>query len=150
MRSNSHRRSQSETKQAILRPSSELDRIDKALFLMATRLGKTITAERINLWHQDLSSYPVDAIEFCFDAWGRNAKVLPTLSDILGLIRTWHKDTDFTTEDEHHGQGYGWPDLKWLWNQRMCSAGKWDADMYEAALTALDQRREQGAPEFRR
>jgi len=89
MRNNSQKRLQSETKGQVVRPSSEQDRIDSALDLMCRRLNKVLTAERINLWHADLASYPVEAIEYVLDAWGRNARALPVLSDLVGMLRTW-------------------------------------------------------------
>jgi hypothetical protein len=77
------------TKKETQRPSSEQDRIDAALQLMCRRLNKSMTAERINLWHEDLAFYPVAGIEYVLDAWGRNARALPVLADLTGMLRTW-------------------------------------------------------------
>jgi hypothetical protein len=89
MRSNSQKRLPSETRGQVLRPSSEQDRIDLALQKMCRRLNKVITVERINLWHEDLAPYPVEGIEYAFDCWGANAKALPVLADIVGMLQTW-------------------------------------------------------------
>ena len=140
------------TQQELLRPSSESDRILLALGTMATRLGKPLNEERINQWLADTNNYPVDAVEWAVDSWSRNAKVLPTLADLLQLIRTWYKETEFdpTQNFGNIGQGYGWSDVKWLWKHRCISKQPWDDGMWEQAMEVLDREREGGAPAWRR
>jgi hypothetical protein len=40
-------------------------------------------------FNSDLNNYPVEGIEWAMDNWGRNAKALPALADIIGMLRTW-------------------------------------------------------------
>jgi hypothetical protein len=84
--------SQNVTKQELERPLEQQDRIDLALFQMSNRIGRPLSVDRINQWHQDLFPYSVKAIEFALDSWGRSAKVLPTFADLLTLLRAWSSD----------------------------------------------------------
>jgi hypothetical protein len=83
------RRSQNETQQTLLRPLEESEKILSALVKMSLRLHKPMSQEYQEQILADLGPYPVAAIDYALDAWGRNAKVLPTLADILGLLRSW-------------------------------------------------------------
>src|ERR1035438_2014552 len=89
--SSSPKRSQKETQGQLLRPQNELDRVLDALVKMATRIGKPFSETRMQQLSDDLNNYPVESIEWATDAWGRNAKVLPALADLIGLLRTWHQ-----------------------------------------------------------
>jgi hypothetical protein len=86
------RRLPSETRGRVERPLNEQDKIDSALQTMCRRLNKVMTAERINLWHEDLAPYPVAAIEYALECWGKNAKALPTFADLSGLLNSWVAD----------------------------------------------------------
>ena len=105
----------------------------------------------------DLGSYPVEAIEYALDCWGRNAKQLPALGDLVQIVRTWHVENIINQqwkaspeERARFNKGYGENDIKWLWKERQKSKEPWtDAD-YETALQRLDKLREGGAPSWRR
>jgi hypothetical protein len=77
------RRSPNVTQTTLLRPPGESERVLQALVQMATRIGKPFSEQRMQQFHDDLISYPVQAIEYFCDCWGRSAKVLPALSDAL-------------------------------------------------------------------
>lgn len=145
------RRSQPETKQQLIRPSNEQERIDSALLLMATRLNKVLTERMIEMWHADLSVYPVDGIEWAFDSWGRNAKRLPVLSDITQLLNTWQGGgvPESGCSDEckaNHGTGYDGNDCMWLW-KRICALGRKPlAEDWEKLFAELDKTRNGGQP----
>ena len=85
----SNRPSQNEMQPELERPSHESDRIDNALLVMSTRLGRAVSADRVAQWHKDFSPYPIQAIEYALDSWGRNGKMMPALSELLGLLRTY-------------------------------------------------------------
>lgn len=80
------------TQRVLLRPLPEQERILSALGIMSTRLGRALNQERITQWLKDLNDYPVGGVEFVLDCWGRNAKTLPALSDLTGLLKTWQAD----------------------------------------------------------
>jgi hypothetical protein len=151
--SNSRRRLQSETTEQVLRPLDESQRVLAAMVQMATRIGKPFSEARMQQLHDDLHAYPVDGIEWAIDSWSRNSKVLPALSDLLQLLRTWHvENVQETCEPEcqmRHGKGYGKNDVIWLWKERQKSAKGWSTADYEAALSRLDSTRAGGAPEWR-
>jgi len=86
------RRSPNETQAVLLRPPEESQRILVALVEMSLRLHKPMSEEYQRQILKDLSSYPVQAIEYSLDNWGRNAKVLPSLADLLQLLRSWMAD----------------------------------------------------------
>lgn len=86
------RPSQSVTKAQLDRPLEQQDKIDMALFQMSNRIGRPLSVDRINQWHQDLFPYSVKAIEFALDSWGRSAKVLPAFADLLSLLRSWSSE----------------------------------------------------------
>lgn len=152
------RHSQPETNQQLIRPSQEQEKIDAALLLMATRIGRVITERMVEMWHRDLAVYPVDGIEWAFDSWGRNAKRLPVLSDITELLTTWAggKVPEYGCESECHalhGKGYHTNDILWLMKKRMSKhtpGEKWSLADWEAAFNELDEKRAGGAPEWRK
>jgi hypothetical protein len=80
--------SQKRTKTVIERPLKESDAICDALGKMATRLAKTISEDWIRQWLEDTSNYPVDAVLYALDSWGRNARKLPALADIIGILQS--------------------------------------------------------------
>jgi hypothetical protein len=86
------KRSLNETQQTLLRPLEESEKILSAITTMSTRLGRPLSEERIQQWLRDLANYPIAAIEYAMDNWGRNAKQLPTLADLLTLLRSWAAD----------------------------------------------------------
>ena len=81
--------SQSAMLQATARPLKEQEQIDLALYQMALRLHRTMSAEVINQWHRDLASYPVKAIEWVMAEWANTQPKMPTWADILKLLREW-------------------------------------------------------------
>lgn len=149
MQMHSSRQRQNSSKQEISRPSNEQDRIDSALALMVTRIGHSMSPERINQWHSDLKDSSIEAIEWAFDTFGRMAKRLPSYSDISELLNTWQ-----TTEtpkricepecQERHGKGYG-NDCILLFKKVIANGGKFEPRM----LDELDQARGL-VPEWRR
>lgn len=152
---NQARRSQNETQGQLLRPVIECSKILDAIAAMSLRLGRPMSAERQDQLLRDLENYPVAAIEWAIDNWGKNAKTLPVLGDLVQLLRTWHVDNDPRNSCEpecqaRHGRGYGTGDLLWLWKQRIASNRPWDDDMYEMAMSVLDGKREGGVPEWRK
>jgi hypothetical protein len=56
---------------------------------MSLRLGKPLSGERMEQLLADLTPYPVPAIDWALDNWGRNAKIMPTLADLLGLLQSY-------------------------------------------------------------
>ena len=148
------RRLQSETNQQVERPSNEQDRIDDALLKMSTRLGRSLTVERIQQWHEDLASYPVEAIEWALDTHARNSKTLPSLADLVQLLKTWYVDEAPQPRCEpecqaRHWKGYGTNDVRWLWKKRVQSAVPWSPNDYETAMRELDSKRADGKPTWR-
>lgn len=83
------RRSPNAIQGQLLRPQEELQRVLQALVTMSQRIGKPFSEERMQQFSSDLNNYPVEGIEWAMDNWGRNAKALPTLADILAMLRTW-------------------------------------------------------------
>ena len=149
---NQEKRSQSETQQTLLRPLKESSKILAAITAMALRLGKPMSGERMEQLLNDLAPYPVQAIEWAFDTWGKTAEKLPTLSNILKLLETWHGDhVEERCDCSHlHGRGYGWNDIKWLLKQRRTSAARWSISDWEGVFADLDKQREGGSPEWRK
>lgn len=147
------RPSLNETQQTLLRPLEESERILCALGTMSTRLGRPLNEERIKQWMDDLANYPVEAIEWSLDTWARNGRQLPTLADLLQLLRTWQVDVSFERPcecEDRHGKGYGTNDILWLWKRRQQSGKKdWTSADYEAAMQQLDKVRAGGAPGWR-
>jgi hypothetical protein len=144
-----------ETQGVLLRPLGESEKIEDALLQMSNRLGRPLSQERIEQFQRDLGSYPVSAIEWTLDSWARNLKVLPALSDLLQLLRTWHVENmpEEKCSDERryrHGKGYGTNDVLRLWKMRQASGKSWTEADYAAALNQLDRTRQGGAPEWRR
>jgi hypothetical protein len=139
------------TQQVLLRPQQELDRVLAAMVAMSNRIGKPFSEARMDQLNTDLGGYPVEAIEWSLDSWGRNAKVLPALSDLLQLLRTWHVVSQpEQCECRHlHGTGYGLEDLKWLLKQRGLHAERWSIEKWEGLVAELDKKRPGGAPNWR-
>lgn len=81
--------SQNVMKKGTDRPLKEQEQIDLALYQMALRLHRTMSAEVINQWHRDLASFPVKGIEWAMDEWGRNQSKMPAWADILKLLSEW-------------------------------------------------------------
>lgn len=50
---------------------------------------RELTGADFELWDRILSPYSVQAIEYAFDAWGRNGKRFPLPADILELIESF-------------------------------------------------------------
>ena len=105
----------------IMTPSRVLDAIDNCLKDMArTYPQKTLEPEEIEHWHQDLSPFPVKAIEWAFDNWRRNGRFFPVYGDILDLCVAWApaEKVGYTKCDaqcrERHRRGYGEVDVKIL------------------------------------
>src|SRR5208337_1480707 len=89
------RHSANETQQTLLRPVEESEKICDELVKMSLRLHKPMSEEYQRQLLSDLGCYPVKAIEYALDSWGRNAKVLPTLADLLQLLNSWMADKVF-------------------------------------------------------
>ena len=83
------KRSPKTTQQQLLRPLEESETVLRELVKMSLRLHKPMSEEYQSVILQDLGCYPVSAIEYALDSWGRNAKVLPTLADLLALLNSW-------------------------------------------------------------
>jgi hypothetical protein len=88
----SSKRSPKMMQQQLLRPLEESETILQELVKMSLRLHKPMSEEYQRVILQDLACYPVAAIEYALDSWGRNSKVLPTLSDLLALLRSYMAD----------------------------------------------------------
>jgi hypothetical protein len=100
----------------------------------------------------DLGPYPVQAIEWALDSWGRNAKVLPAFADLLQLLRSWISDSGMAEKCEctHlHGTGYGVEDLLWLMKKRGEHAERFSISQWEALFAELDAKRVGGPPAWR-
>ena len=67
----------------------ESSKILHAMVVMSNRLGRPMSGDRMDQLLADLAHYPVRGIEWALDNWGRNAKALPVLSDILKLLQAW-------------------------------------------------------------
>src|ERR1700690_41395 len=81
--------SQSAMLRATEGPLKEQEQIDLALYQMALRVHRTMSAEGINQWHRDLPSYPVKGIEWARAEWGSNQSKMPAWGDIKKLLREW-------------------------------------------------------------
>lgn len=153
MRHNSRRRLPSATTGQPVRPLSECSRILAGFVAMAARIGKPFSGERQDQLLRDLEPYPVQAIEWALDAWGRNARVLPALSDLLQLLRAWHADNAAEEKCECsqlHGTGYGIEDIRWLLKRRGQYAERFSISQWEDLFRELDQKRPRGAPQWRK
>lgn len=144
------RRSQQETKQQLIRPSHESEKIDAALSVMATRVRGVLTERMVEMWHRDLDVYPTDAIEWALDTYGRNAKRLPALADITELLATWQGAgvSQHGCEPEckdRHGKGYSGNDCILLFKKVIATGGKFNESMFDE----LDKTRGL-VPEWRR
>lgn len=150
---NRERRSPTATQGTLERPLEQCSKILNALVVMATRLGKPMSAERQDQLLHDLEPYPVQAIEWALDSWGRNAKVLPALSDLLQLLRTWHAENvaEENCECGHlHRTGYGVEDIRWLMQRRGQFAERFSISQWEELFVELDKKRAGGSPEWRK
>lgn len=145
------RRLPSGTQGQLLRPQHESDRVLQALVTMATRIGRPFSEARMQQLHDDLGSYPVEAIEWAIDCWSRNAKVLPALADLLQLLKTWHvTSSEEETDRSQFGTGYDGNDIVWL-NKKICAirsafGRKPTAGEYVAMFQELDKTRKGGTP----
>jgi hypothetical protein len=79
-----------ETNGQAQRPSSEQDRIDLALHRMSIRLDKVLSESAINQWHQDLSGFPIAAIEYACDWCGLNLERWPKPKQFKEAINAWY------------------------------------------------------------
>ena len=139
--------------QTLMRPSHEQERIDSALRRMVLRTNRSLSSEQIEMWHNDLSSYPVGAIEWAFDVWSRNSSKLPALGDIVALLNTWHVENAPEPGEELEAQrntGYGRKDVLWLF-KKVCAFARDKEkrpsnDDWLRWINELDQRREGGRP----
>lgn len=150
---NRERRSPRETQQALLRPLEESSKILAAMTAMSNRIGKPFSGERMDQLLHDLEVYPVNAVEWALDSWSRNARVLPALSDLLQLLRTWHAENvaEENCECSHlHGTGYGVEDIRWLMQRRGQFAERFSISQWEELFAELDKKRAGGAPEWRK
>jgi hypothetical protein len=86
------KRSQKLMQQTLLRPLEESETILRELVKMSLRLHKPMSEEYQRVLLTDLNCYPVSAIEYALDCWGRNSKVLPCLADLLALLRSYMAD----------------------------------------------------------
>jgi hypothetical protein len=149
------RRSPSATQTQLLRRPHESERVLQALVTMATRIGRPFTETRMQQLCDDLNNYPVDAIEWALDAWGRNAKVLPALADLIQLLRTWHQEKAYDGKcspecEASHGKGLDWNDILWMHQQRCKSLDReWTDAQWQELLLKRYAVREGGAPELR-
>jgi hypothetical protein len=119
---------------------------------MSTRLGRALSEERIQQWLEDTSSYPVDGVVWAIESWSRNSKLLPTLADLLQLLRGWYSDNvgEECSCDHPHRSGYGIEDIKWLMKKRGLHEKRWSIAQWEELFAELDAKREGGAPSWRK
>lgn len=104
----------------VLPPLNVLDRIDSLLqeHLVTFPSKGELTAGEIEHWHQDLSPFPIKAIDWAFDCWRRNGRFFPVYGDILDLCIAWsppgNKYSAICDEacKKRHGRGYGLVDIK--------------------------------------
>jgi hypothetical protein len=72
----------------------------------------------IERWVQDLSQFPIAAIEWAFENWRRSGRFFPVPGDILDQCIAWAPSTGTTLCDaeckKRHGKGYGSNDIVWL------------------------------------
>jgi len=52
--------------------------------------NRELTEADYALWEKLLAPYPLNAIEYAFDNWGRNGKAWPKPANILELIGAWN------------------------------------------------------------
>ena len=71
---------------------AEQERIDLALAKLVRRLDRgAMTADQINQWHEDLGAFPVEAIEYALDFFGKNAvnSKFPKPRVVYDLCASW-------------------------------------------------------------
>lgn len=56
---------------------------------LPSMFNRELTEQDYELWQQLLKPYPLKAIEFAFENWGRNGKQFPKPANILELIGAW-------------------------------------------------------------
>ena len=147
------RRPPNKSKTPTTRPLSEQERIDNALLRMVTRTGRSMQADRIELWHQDLRGVPIEAIESVFETWGRTERQLPTCADIYRLLRVWAADraqVGCGCESEH-GTGYDINDCLWLFKRAIALSARNPnkhiaTDEWIGLFKELNANREGGVP----
>jgi hypothetical protein len=151
MQDNSQRLLPSATTGQPVRPLHELDRVLAAITAMAARIGRPFSETRMDQLITDLAPYPVQAIEWALDSWGRSAEKLPSLSNILKLLDTWHTDhVEQKCDCDHlHGTGYGTDDIRWLLHERGKHAKRFSISDWEELFAELDKKRAGGAPKWR-
>jgi hypothetical protein len=137
--------------QTLLRPLEESSKILAAITAMALRLGRSMSGERMEQLLNDLAPYPVAAIEWALDSWGRNAKTLPALSDLLQLLRTWFVENEPEGRDcSLDDTGYNSNDVMWLVKRisaiRKTHGRKPINDEYITMYKELNATREGGTP----
>lgn len=105
----------------IVPPLSKLDRIAELLRIQVeTFPQKELTPEEIARWEQDLSDYPLPAIEYAFDQHRRLAMFFPVPGQILDLCESYELKTEQEERcsrecKSRHGLGYGWVEMRKLW-----------------------------------
>ena len=56
---------------------------------LPSMFNRELTEQDYELWQQLLQPYPLKAIEYAFESWGRNGKQFPKPANILELVGAW-------------------------------------------------------------
>lgn len=125
-------------------PLSVLDRIDSLLkeHLSIFPSKPELTEAEIEHWHQDLGSFPMEAIEYAFDSWRRNARFFPVYADIVELCGAWRSSqkSSSSCDDEckaRHHRGYGWNDILKLWKMAAAKRAEVNRKLTESEWETL-------------
>lgn len=105
----------------IIPPLSKLDRIEELLKIqLETFPQKELTPEEINRWGEDLSGYPLEAIEYAFESHRQLAMFFPVPVQILEICKTWERPAEYSVGcssecKSRHDKGYRESDVLYLW-----------------------------------
>jgi len=115
-------------------PLSKLNRIGELLQIQSeTFPQKELSPAEIARWEQDLSDYPIRAIEFAFEEHRTLAMFFPVPAQILDICKTWEAPEEYRPGCDseckaRHWKGYSESDVLYLWER------------YQAKLATLPNR----------
>jgi hypothetical protein len=106
----------------VMPPLSVLEHVDNWLKKMLDYhpAKGSLSESEIEDWHRDLSPFPVEAIDYSFEAYRRNGGKFPVPRDILDVCVTWAPEPKYKPGcsrecTARHGKGYSEVDVKKLW-----------------------------------
>jgi hypothetical protein len=117
-----------------------------------------ITDSEMQDWYKDLGPFSLQAIDFAFEQM-RLGLYFPNNGQVIDLCISYEPSETPTVKStstcddlckRRHGKGYNENDMKWLFKRMQQIYAGGDTPDSEALLTELDEKRQGGAPEWRK